>query len=175
MELKNELKELLYEMMLIEVFKTKEKNNKGFDDNYYGERVNTAAYNNYLFEKDNEEYALGLKFEELFLEHSGELTTKEMINFPNAAKVYANALLMDKGVSYPNCWSYEGNEVKYIDESELFMNHQKIVLQIHNLMRHEEIDEFEKKRLIKAGEFLHDCHYLLLNSKTKAKTRTREK
>ena len=119
MDFRNELKDLLHKIMLIEISKAKAVIDKDFEDSYYGKNVSTEYFNYNLTKFDNQEYELGIKFTTLFLQHIDELSLDDMNSMPNAAVVYAKYLLSQYGLSYPVCFSNYNDEIVYEDQETI--------------------------------------------------------
>jgi hypothetical protein len=156
MNKKEELKELLFDMMKVEINKMDVLNNHSLNASYYGEQKAKVAtqYNIMVF--DEEGYSLGLRFQKLKKElcDNGEFKLQDFSKYPNATEIAAINLLGKYHLEYPPYWTLGNGGTEYFPMEVIEENHTIFIAKIEDMVKKGLISEFEKRRLIKASEFL---------------------
>jgi hypothetical protein len=166
MELDNQLKELSFEMMKIEMMKLSIENSYSFSKMTGNRGSNYATKEGFYYgviEEDKKGYALSLEFNELLL--SSGKNFNSFVNGPDATRIAVENLLYKYGLKYPISWNYvsqTSNELIYeYDRSDkIDENHAKYLREVEAKLQQKEIDADIHKRLVLAGEYYAKLHKL---------------
>jgi hypothetical protein len=163
-ELRSELKELLYQMMLKEMKKLEYENERKLESTFYGEKAAQTNFEYHIYEADKEEYILALRFEELRrkLLSKTETFLSDFNSFPNTTRIATTNLIERYGLEYPLCWNYKNSKIEYISQEEVDKNYDEFIGHINRLHDKRKISNFEKTRLSLAAKYFHDENNLAL-------------
>ena len=167
MDLKEQLKELSFQMMLNEMRKMQIENSRSFSK----ETGNTAS--NYsteegchygLMEADKKGYTLSLQFNELLLQNGRKFNAFN--DGPDAVNISAENLLYRYGLHYPISWyvasqDSEGLHFGYYNSEVIDRNHGTYLAKVEKLLQEGKINKNVSERLILAGEYYSNHHKLL--------------
>ena len=167
MNLREQLKELSFQMMLNETHKKIIENNR-----YYSLKNNTKpslysssqVYENTLLKADQKGYELSLQFNKLLLQNGK--THNEFIDTPDAANIEAENLLYKYGLEYPISWyikNQDNNELQfgYDYSNTIEKKHNIFLKELIDVVSKNNLDQFTYQRLILASEYLANHHKLL--------------
>lgn len=169
MELKEQLKELSFQMMLIETRKMQMENERSFEkkENFkYPTYQSEEYYCRSLMRVDKEGYELSLQFNELLLQNGKNHNA--FVDGPDATKIYAENLLYKYNLHYPLSWYVEyedkdGLHFGYHYSDTINKNHEVYLAQVEKLYNEGKINRYIKERLVLAGEYY--CNHRKLLSK----------
>ncbi len=165
-ELKEQLKELSFRMMLNEMSKLQIENSRSFDKqngkqySYYSDKDSQTRTENSLLLADKKGFALSLSFNELLLKNGYGHNNYE--NGPDAVDIWSENLLYKYDLKYPISWYVEhedsdGLHFGYYASDKINQNHESFLQKVEGL----EISDFEKKRLIGVSEYYRARRLLL--------------
>ena len=103
MEFKEELQQLVDKMLMIEYRKKEEERDKPYNDIYHGKKKYALYYEYYIYEKEKEEYELGLRHKEIVFQNYEKMNIEDFWRLPNVAETSAVHLLTSNGILYPQC------------------------------------------------------------------------
>ena len=167
MNLREQLKELSFQMMLNETQKKIIENSR-----YYSLKNNNRAsiyssqqnYQNALLEADTKGYELSLQFNELLLQN--DKTYNIFNDEPDAANIEAENLLYTYGLQYPISWyikseDHNGLHYGYEYSDTIDKKHILFLKEIIDIVTQRKLDQFTYQRLILAAEYFANLHKLL--------------
>jgi len=145
MDFKEELRQLVDKMFMIEYRKKEAEGKKPYEDIYYGKEKNTPNFEYYIYEKEKEEYDLGFRHKEIVLQNYEKMHIEDFWRLPNVADTSAVHLLTSNGIIYPQCVT--------LDE---------IIPKSLTLLEKGKIDMFTWERIKLVHEYLTKVHTLSL-------------
>ena len=165
-ELKEQLKELSFRMMLNEMSKLQIENSRSFDKqngkqySYYSDKDSQTKTENSLLLADKKGFALSLSFNELLLKNGYGHNSYE--NGPDAVDIWSENFLYKYDLKYPISWyvdheDQDGLHFGYDTSDKINKNHESFLQTVEEL----EISDFEKKRLIGVSEYYRAKRLLL--------------
>ena len=170
---KNEqLTELSFEMMKIEMRKLQTENNYFYNiqniqaNRKFGYTIKEEEerYHQSIISLDKEGYSLSLAYNDLILQNGSKFYAFN--NGPDATKIASDNLLAKNGLSYPISWyiistTNLGIEYGYYKSDVIDYNHEQYLKQVEQLKNEGKVDEFMQQRLVLAGEYNKEHHKLL--------------
>ena len=169
MDLKNELKDLSFQMMLNETRKMQIENGYYLDKriNRYGNSKDTLY--NRLINCDRDGYMLSLQFNELLLQNGYKFNA--FVDGPDVVNISAENLLNKFGLSYPITWyvvseDRDGLHFGYDSLETIESKHNEFLLQVEELFKMGKIDKLEKERILVCSEYYKSCRCLLVQYQT---------
>ena len=162
MDIKKELKKMVYDMMLEEIKKVDYQNDLSFNRVYYGEKKAMAVYEYSTYMADQVGYEVGLKYKEYVTENMGKLPIGYVIEYPDVTRIAAKNLLLKYNLEYPNCFSINNKTIEYLTAEELEQNYISFLMQVKELFKENRITDFERKRLYLAGKYFYNCDLISL-------------
>ena len=165
--LKEQLKELSFQMMLNETRKTQIENSRAFSQmtgNTASIYSSTEGYHYGLMQADRKGYELSLAFNELLLQNG--LNHNAFNDGPDATNIAAENLLYKYGLRYPISWyvayqDRDGLHFGYHYADTIDKNHTQYLAKVEELLKTRKIDQNTSERLILAGEYYAQHHKLL--------------
>lgn len=165
--MKEELKELSFQMMLNETEKMLIENERNFSimtGNQASLHSSAENYHRGLIRADKKGYELSLAFNELLLQNRKRHNAFK--DGPDAVNIAAENLLYKYGLKYPISWYVEyedrnGLHFGYHYSNQIDKNHEKYLTQVNHLLQTGKIDQYTSERLILAGEYYANHHKLL--------------
>lgn len=170
MNLKEQLKELSFQMMLNETQKMLIENNwsyafiPGNSPSSEATKSTVKSCQHQLLQADKKGYELSLQFNELLLQNGK--TYNSFIDGPDAANIAAENLLYKYGLHYPISWyiksqDKDGIHFAYEYSDTIDKKHNEFLIKIKNIALEESISDFEFERLNLAAEYYANHHKLL--------------
>ena len=170
MDLKEQLKELSFQMMLNETQKKLIENNwsytmtPGNSKSFDATKSTIKTCQEQILQADKKGYELSLQFNELLLQNGK--TYNSFVDGPDAANIAAENLLYDYGLHYPISWyiksqDKDGLHFAYEYSDTIDKKHNEFLLKIKNIALEESISDFEYKRLTLAAEYYANHRKLL--------------
>ena len=167
MNLKEQLKELSFQMMLVETRKMQIENSHSFSiktGNTASPYSTEEGYHQGILAEDKKGYELSLAFNELLLQNG--MRYNDYVDGPDAVNIAAENLLYKYGIAYPISWyvDYETSErlhFGYHDSATIDINHEKYLTDIKQLFLERKINKQTFERLVHAGEYYKQHHKLL--------------
>lgn len=167
MNLKEQLKELSFQMMLVEMQKLQIENSRFFSlqtGNTASIHSSEEGCHHGLMQEDKKGYELSLVFNELLLQNGMEYNAFQ--DGPDAINISTENLLYKHGLKYPISWFVEyqdhnGLHFGYHNSDTIDKNHEQYLKQVEQLLLERKIDKNTHERLILAGEYYQQQRKLL--------------
>lgn len=164
MDLREELKDLSFQMMLNEAKKMQIEN-----DYHYNNRINRYGNSkkvlyDRLINCDKDGYKLSLQFNELLLQNGYKFNA--FTSGPDVVNISAENLLNKFGLLYPITWyvvseDRQGLHFGYDSLKTIEKKHNEFLLQVEELFKMNKIDKYERERIIVCAEYYKGCRCLL--------------
>lgn len=164
MDLREELKNLSFQMMLNETKKMQIENGYYFDKkiNRYG-NSKKVLYDR-LINCDRDGYKLSLQFNELLLQNGYKFNAFD--SGPDSVNISAENLLNKFGLAYPITWyvvseDRNGLHFGYDSLNTIENKHNEFLSQVEKLFENGKLDKYEKERILVCAEYYKGCRCLL--------------
>lgn len=165
--LKEELKELSFQMMLNEMNKLNIENSRSFSKmtgNTASIYSSEDGYYRGIINADKRGYELSLQFNELLLQNGQKFNPFN--DGPDAVNISAENLLYKYDLSYPISWyvthqDRDGLHFGYNYSEQIDKDHEQFLSKIEMLLQTKKIDKYTSERLTLAAEYYAKHHKLL--------------
>lgn len=167
MDLKEQLKELSFQMMLVEARKLDTENSRFFSlatGNQASPFSSKDGCHYGLIQEDKKGYELSLQYNELLLQNG--MKHNSFNDGPDATKISTENLLYKYGLKYPISWfvkseDHNGLHFGYYTSEIIDANHAQYINEVEQLLANEKIDVHTYERLTLAGEYFQQHRKLL--------------
>ncbi len=177
MDFRKKLAKINYEIMLCEYNKVIAENDMALEMENNKESDENPYHQEYIYEQDEHEYELGLKYGKIILQNGDKLGLEEAFDYPDIAYAYASKLLIKYHIPFLSNYAYKVVDGKPVFESKekITMQYEKALAIMKDLLDNNKITWFIYQRLKLACQYLYDYYLLYSKEEKKDVTKTHTK